>query len=243
MGLSFQLFSGLASSQTMALFTPQYPHPPTIPNALNVLEVARVTGCRIFATVPTFLEVRILRVLIPAQIDLYAQAWVHSPEAIEFLATMHVVVRISRDNVSSRFPVFTYDCQIFGGGPIARATGDKLVSGGVNIHSVYGATEIVGCCLLYESAVLQPTQDWEWLSFAPWLNIRWVPQGDDTYEFQVLVSEQLCLPSCNLIGRLRRTIASILQWRTYPTCVDTRQRTCSCVTPRIRTCGRCKSLF
>jgi hypothetical protein len=31
-------------------------------------------------------------------------------------------------------------------------------------------------------------EDWEYMEFAPQYNIRWVPQGDETFECQVLVS-------------------------------------------------------
>lgn len=58
MGIVLQLFEPLAASQTVALFTPQAPAPPTIPSAQNVIDVARATGCKILVCAPTFLEVR-----------------------------------------------------------------------------------------------------------------------------------------------------------------------------------------
>ncbi|THH28219.1 hypothetical protein EUX98_g5965 [Antrodiella citrinella] len=128
MGIVLQLFEPLASSQPVALFTPQAPAPPTIPSAQYVIDVARAIGCKILICAPTFLE-----------------TWIHSPEAVKLLASMIVV--------------------IFAGGPVSKATGDKLISAGVNIRSVYGATETAGCCDTFHLDTLDPTPDWEWLSF------------------------------------------------------------------------------
>ena len=74
---------------------------------------------------------------------------------------------------------------MFAGGPLSKTTGDKFISAGVNIQSVYGATETAGCC---NKMALQPHKDWEWISFASHVDIRWDPQGDGSFELQILVS-------------------------------------------------------
>lgn len=62
MGIYMQLLAAFSSSEPVILFTPKDPEPPIIPNAHNILEVAKMTGCRALGSVPSFLEVRSSRV-------------------------------------------------------------------------------------------------------------------------------------------------------------------------------------
>lgn len=37
-------------------------------------------------------------------------------------------------------------------------------------------------------ADVKTSADWDWMRFADYVNCRWIPQGDGTYELQFLVS-------------------------------------------------------
>ncbi|KAF9244919.1 putative aminoadipate reductase [Melanogaster broomeanus] len=73
---------------------------------------------------------------------------------------------------------------IVGGGPLSKKTGEALVAAGVKLSSIYGATELG--TLTY--AFRNPTEQnlWEWVRFTRNSRIRWAPQGDGTYECQIL---------------------------------------------------------
>ncbi|KIK91581.1 hypothetical protein PAXRUDRAFT_149195 [Paxillus rubicundulus Ve08.2h10] len=91
-----------------------------------------------------------------------------SEEAIEVLKTMKLVC--------------------FGGGPLPGKAGDALRAAGVPIGITYGGTE-------FGSPVAVPDKkdiadgDWGWLRFSDEIQVRWAPQGDDTYECQILSTE------------------------------------------------------
>ena len=78
----------------------------------------------------------------------------------------------------------------FGGGPLAKKTGDSLVAAGVKLKAVYGSTE----CGSFTSIIGTPedAKHWEWIRFGPNSKIRWVHLGNGTSEMQVLVSEWFC---------------------------------------------------
>lgn len=57
MGILAQLYYPVTTGLPVAIFAPQEPLPPQIPNAQNILEVAKLTKCTSLSTVPTFLEV------------------------------------------------------------------------------------------------------------------------------------------------------------------------------------------
>ena len=59
MGVFSQLYTPITSGEAVALFAPQEPLPPIIPNPQNILEAAQATKCNSLSTVPVFLEVRI----------------------------------------------------------------------------------------------------------------------------------------------------------------------------------------
>jgi hypothetical protein len=64
--------------------------------------------------------------------------------------------------------------------------GDALCAAGVVIGSIYGGTEFGAPVLLPDKKDIADG-DWLWMRFADNVKIRWAPQGDDTYECQVLV--------------------------------------------------------
>ena len=75
--------------------------------------------------------------------------------------------------------------KVFAGGPLAKKTGDALVAAGVKLSSVYGATEV--CAITCSLKCPAEQALWDWVRFGPNQRIRWVAQGDGTYECQVLV--------------------------------------------------------
>ncbi|TFK74185.1 putative aminoadipate reductase [Pluteus cervinus] len=101
-------------------------------------------------------------IIVPA----FLQAWARLPSAISVLTNLEYVQ--------------------FGGGPLASKLGQELVRSGVNLISFYGGTEFGGISILKTDP---STEDgWEWFEFNEKVPIRWVPQGDGTFEMQVLTS-------------------------------------------------------
>ena len=81
---------------------------------------------------------------------------------------------------------------MFGGGSLSPSAGAKLASAGVNMLTVYGSTENGG--VAYSLDKRDPLLEIyahpgiQWLKPSPHCNPRWAPQGDGTYELQLLVS-------------------------------------------------------
>ncbi|KAF9019777.1 putative nonribosomal peptide synthetase [Rhodocollybia butyracea] len=93
----------------------------------------------------------------------------------------------------------SFETVSFGGGPLAPATGNYLVSCGVHLRAVYGATEI-GCELMRVDPVAHGSidipsprkagfEDWGWFNLRDIPYVRWVSQGDGTSELQLLTTE------------------------------------------------------
>ncbi|KAJ7089503.1 putative aminoadipate reductase [Mycena crocata] len=80
----------------------------------------------------------------------------------------------------------TLKLMIYSGGPLPHRTGDFFFSHGVNIVPLYGATEFGGVTLIKRSQADMRAGEWSWLEFSKRTNIRWVPQGDGTFECQFL---------------------------------------------------------
>ncbi|KAJ7077650.1 hypothetical protein B0H15DRAFT_789481 [Mycena belliarum] len=108
--------------------------------------------------------------------------WAKSPDAIEFLKTLSFIA--------------TQSFQAFGGGALPQRLGSALVASGLKIRAVYGATEFgsITSMLPYSDDV----QEWEWFRFSSKVKLRWMPQGDGTYECQVLHTEDYNLSVANL---------------------------------------------
>ncbi|KAG6330526.1 hypothetical protein ID866_8564 [Astraeus odoratus] len=75
----------------------------------------------------------------------------------------------------------------YGGGPIAKKTGDTLISAGVKLCCLYGSTECGPFTSPIRSQVDQ--ENWEWIRTGPNTKIRWAPLGDGSFECQVLSCE------------------------------------------------------
>ncbi|KAJ6509744.1 putative aminoadipate reductase [Mycena vulgaris] len=93
--------------------------------------------------------------------------WMHSPPSIAYLKTLHTVA--------------------WSGGPLPQRMGDALVDAGINLLGVYGATEIGPITALTPRE--GDTKEWSWLRISDVVEVRWAPQGDGTFECQILKSE------------------------------------------------------
>ncbi|KAJ7624518.1 Alpha/Beta hydrolase protein [Roridomyces roridus] len=94
--------------------------------------------------------------------------WYNSPDAFAYVKTLHSI-------------------RIWGGGPLPKRIGDGYVDAGLRLLTVYGTTEtsfIAALCPYEEDA-----KDWAWFRVADQVNARWDPQGDGTFECQILATE------------------------------------------------------
>ncbi|KAF5389352.1 hypothetical protein D9757_004361 [Collybiopsis confluens] len=103
-------------------------------------------------------------VAVPAML----QVWSQNSSGIDFLRAFETVT--------------------FAGGPLAPATGDYLVSCGVRLRTVYGATEF-GLPTKLDLEGKAGFEDWAWINLGDEPYIRWAPQGDGTSELQLLTTE------------------------------------------------------
>ncbi|KAJ6492294.1 putative aminoadipate reductase [Mycena sanguinolenta] len=94
-------------------------------------------------------------------------SWFSSPEAVAYLATLHTV--------------------IWSGGPLPQRIGEGLVQAGVNLVSGYGTTETGAFSAVKLAA--EDAKEWAWFQVSDLVKVRWVPQGDETFECQILASE------------------------------------------------------
>ncbi|KAG2047412.1 putative aminoadipate reductase [Suillus hirtellus] len=96
----------------------------------------------------------------------FLEQWAFSPSAVDVLRTL--------------------DSVFYGGGPLAPKIGNTLVNAGVKLSCGYGATEFG----VNAHSIRNPVDQnlWDWVRFGPNSKIRWAPQGDGTYECQVLTT-------------------------------------------------------
>ena len=82
---------------------------------------------------------------------------------------------------------------MYGGGPLAFSTGDKLIHAGVPLRNGYGGSEF-GCPFMAWDDIprtsTKPDPDWAWYRVPQDAhNVRWEPQGDGSYELVVYVCD------------------------------------------------------
>lgn len=167
-----QLLTPLSQATSVALYPPtsifDHQTPITIPTSDNAMEHAQRCGVTGLLAVSSFVE-----------------AWAKGGAVDEQLQWMRGLQFVA-----------------FGGGPLAVKVGDALARSGVNIVSLYGTTEF-GCPTTLE---VLPSQgngvdgrsapdscDWAYMRFSKGVNVRWVPQGDGTFESQFLVRSFMSL--------------------------------------------------
>ncbi|KAJ7153064.1 putative aminoadipate reductase [Mycena crocata] len=95
-------------------------------------------------------------------------AWAQLPNAVNFLKTL--------------------DMAICSGGSLPQRLGDSLVAAGVKLRNLYGTTEFGAISALIPWA--GDELEWEWVRFPEEVTLRWDPQGDGTFECQVLSSDK-----------------------------------------------------
>ncbi|KAJ6534650.1 putative aminoadipate reductase [Mycena vulgaris] len=109
---------------------------------------------------------------IPAML----QIWAQSPSALAHLKAIGLVM--------------------YSGGFLPPRLGGMLKAAGVNFRPAYGGTEFGG------PTVVQlregDEEEWAWMEFSSRARVRWVPQGDGTYECQFLTTDTHSLPVENL---------------------------------------------
>ncbi|KAJ7617794.1 hypothetical protein FB45DRAFT_932692 [Roridomyces roridus] len=94
--------------------------------------------------------------------------WFNDPQAFEYLKQK-------------------MDSIIWGGGPLPQRIGDAYVNAGIRLINAYGTTETSGIASL--SAREEDRKDWAWFRIGDRVKVRWAPQGDGTFECQVLATE------------------------------------------------------
>ncbi|GBE84591.1 acetyl-CoA synthetase-like protein [Sparassis crispa] len=192
MGVCMQLYAPLASGQPVALYTPRS-HlnlPPPVPTTQNVLDVVRRTKSSSIVPVPSFLE-----------------EWAQNEEDVKLLASLEVVC--------------------FAGGPLSNHNGDKLIAAGVKLFAAYGGTEFGPTTRFLDTIEDSPNHpdtvktgktrnEWSWMAFPSEYNLRWVPQGDGSYEliFMTCATHQ---PSIENMSGGERGYATGDIWEPHPT--------------------------
>ncbi|KAG6906942.1 putative NRPS-like protein biosynthetic cluster [Tephrocybe rancida] len=121
------------------------------------------------------------------------QIWAQSPEAVDLLKTLEFVG--------------------YSGGAVAPKLGDFMFSAGVKLNPGYGGTEFGSPT----HAIPRPgdENEWAYMEFSKRSKVRWVPQGDGTYECQFLTTETHSLPIENLPDV--RGYATSDLWEPHPT--------------------------
>ncbi|KAG6861818.1 hypothetical protein C0995_011700 [Termitomyces sp. Mi166 len=97
-------------------------------------------------------------------IPAFIQAWSSSSDAIEYLKSLEFLS--------------------YAGGPLPPKLGNRLAASGVQLYPFYGGTEFGGPTRLLRDK--DEVMEWEYMRFYPHTKVRWIPQGDDTYECQLL---------------------------------------------------------
>ncbi|KAL4248625.1 Adenylate-forming Reductase [Abortiporus biennis] len=100
-------------------------------------------------------------------VPMFVEYWARDPKKVEYMKTMKRVV--------------------FGGGPLSKEVGDRLVREGVALCSCYGATEIG-----FISPFIQenPGVDWEYIEISGHLDFVYEPRDDGLFELVVLTTER-----------------------------------------------------
>ncbi|KAJ7782239.1 putative aminoadipate reductase [Mycena maculata] len=94
-------------------------------------------------------------------------AWSNSPSAVAYLKTLHTI--------------------LWAGGPLPQRIGNALSEAGLKLVAGYGATELGAMTHMvpYE----EDAKEWAWFRLPDQVKVRWVPQGDGTFECHILTWE------------------------------------------------------
>ncbi|KAG6831500.1 putative NRPS-like protein biosynthetic cluster [Tephrocybe sp. NHM501043] len=121
------------------------------------------------------------------------QIWAQSQTAVDLLKTLEFVG--------------------YSGGAVAPKLGDFMFSAGVKLNPGYGGTEFGSPT--HAIPRLGDESEWAYMEFSKRSKVRWVPQGDGTYECQFLTTETHSLPIENLPDV--RGYATSDLWEPHPT--------------------------
>ncbi|KAJ6534661.1 putative aminoadipate reductase [Mycena vulgaris] len=161
-------------------------YPPTANPVLGVLPMAPSPASILDHTLRTNSKILLT---IPAML----QIWAQSPSALAQLQSMVLI--------------------IYSGGFMPPRLGRMLKAAGVKFRPAYGGTEFGG------PTVVQlregDEEEWAWMEFSSRAHIRWVAQGDGTYECQFLTTDTHSLPVENLPDV--RGYATADLWVRHPT--------------------------
>lgn len=108
----------------------------------------------------------------------FFEAWANSKEGVEFLASCEFAAS--------------------SGGPLSSKVGDYLVSQGVRLVSLYGATEMGIPMSILPDANGKAPEDWQYIAITERSSPRWIPQGDGSYELQMLNTDTHHVAKINL---------------------------------------------
>ena len=105
---------------------------------------------------------------------------------------------------------------MYGGGAIPPKIGKLLYSAGVKLHSAYGATE-TGVSTVFSKRTKEDDATWDYMEFSQMTKVKWVPQGDGTYECQFKVNYLLVLLGFKhfIDGLIRRAIPMSWQLKIF----------------------------
>ncbi|KAH8088917.1 hypothetical protein BXZ70DRAFT_954747 [Cristinia sonorae] len=167
-GIMAQVLLPLVSGLWIALFTPQAPAPPTLPNPVNMIEVAKLAGCTVIGAVPIFIEM-----------------WARSQETVKYLATLKAITwaggPMSEANGSMLVKAGVNLTVVYGTTEIGLVS--KFMDMSFDPNPPPGS---------------RLPEDWSWLQIDENTDHRWVDQGDGTYELQILATDSRAVSVENL---------------------------------------------
>ncbi|KAE9406898.1 acetyl-CoA synthetase-like protein [Gymnopus androsaceus JB14] len=136
-----------------------------ITTAVFAPTVTRPDAVPILGTAENILEAaKVVKPSSMLAVPTFFHLWSQSDDAVEFLRTLRFL--------------------IYAGGPLSPRIAESLISRGVIVVSGYGGTEFG-----VVTELRMDTETWQYFEFMEGTNIRWVAQGDGTYEAQFLTSE------------------------------------------------------
>lgn len=185
MGFILEITLPLYTCAIVALFPPVVKRAdivPRMPAPDVILDQIRKTESNAILILPTYL-----------------QSWASDQEAIDILRHCEFVVRLFRSFI---FDLIFMDhfIQAYSGGAISSSVGQLMRASGVKLQTVYGSTEFGA--LAMSSGNSSNAEDWDHMEFPPEYNIHWAPQGDGTFECQILVSCSLRLAEAHYLPNL-----------------------------------------
>lgn len=173
LGYVTQLYAPLVSDAVASVFRPtSLDDPdaqPIIPTPDAILENARLTHANVIYVVPSFLE-----------------EMQHSKKYVDALKTYDRVVSLHHFHLFLRFCMLNSVCQLYGGGILPEKVGERLFRSGVPLTTSYGGTEF-GAPAVPPDIKDCLSGDWNYFYFPDRTQVRFVDQGDGTYELQILV--------------------------------------------------------